>query len=98
MTFCDGGPIAGAWMCVAQVADPVTTADSVFEKYGWSGPLVLGIVAMWLDSRRREDKASKAAEARDNAANENFKALNSTLGDLKLLIGRLLERHDRGEK
>ena len=59
--------------------------------------MALGIVAMYLDGRHREDKAQAAAEKREDAANERLATLNNTLGDLKLLLGRLLEKHNKGD-
>lgn len=96
MTMWDAGGMVGSWVCLAQIADPVSTTAGVLARYGWPGFLALCIVGMWWDSRRREDKALKSAEDRDKAANERLGELNKTLGDLKLLLGRLLERHDRG--
>jgi hypothetical protein len=55
--------------------------------------MVLGIIAMYVDGRRREDKARADAGKREDEANKRLQDLNNTLGDLKLLIGRLLEKH-----
>lgn len=97
MTLCDTGTLFGPCLFLAQAVDPVSTSGEVLVKYGWSGFLALCIVGMWWDSRRREDKAQAAAEKRDTAADERLKELNATLGDLKLLIGRLLEKHHAGD-
>lgn len=96
MTLLDAGTIFGPCLFLAQVADPVSTSGEVLVKYGWSGFLALCIVGMWWDSRRREDKAQAAAEKRDEASDLRLKELNDTLGDLKMLIGRLLEKHHAG--
>jgi len=86
----DGSVLVGATVALAQVADPVTT----FSQYGYPGLIILFLAVVWLDSKKQEKQARDDAKEREAREDERAKALNATLGELKTLIGRLLERTD----
>jgi len=58
---------------------------------------VLFLAIVWADSKRQEKQAREDAKEREKREDEQSRALNATLGELKTLIGRLLERTEKGD-
>lgn len=88
----DASAMVGATVALAQTVDPL----SIFEKYGYPGLIILFLVVVWADSKLTERQNRLDQKERQKAEAERANALNTTLGDLKTLIGRLLERTEKG--
>ena len=52
---------------LAQVvpSDPAATAIGTYEKYGWTGLLVIVVIALWIDGKREASKAEERRAKRD---------------------------------
>ena len=67
---------------LAQVvpADQTTTAIGVYGKYGWTGLLILVVIALWIDGKREAAKAEERRAERDKVLakqhDESIAALN----------------------
>ena len=89
----DASALVGATVALAQTVDPLST----FDKFGYPGLIILFLVVVWADSKLTERQNRADQKEREKAEAERAKALNSTLGDLKTLIGRLLERPEKND-
>lgn len=85
-------------VALASVADPVTAATDVYAQFGYQGLIILFLVVVWLDGKKREKQVHEDEKARAAREEARMKELNNTLGELKTLIGMLLQRHGGGDE
>lgn len=61
------GAVSVGIATLAQVvpADTAAASISTYEKYGWTGLLILVVIALWIDGKREAAKAEERRAARD---------------------------------
>ena len=70
MSMCLASKFGGLSVGIATLAqvmpaDTAATAVGTYEKYGWTGLLVLVVIALWIDGKREAAKAEERLAKRD---------------------------------
>ena len=69
---------------LAQVSPP--DAAATYEKYGWTGLLVLVVVALWVDGKRESGKTEERRAARESVASKQHDETIAALASIKTSI------------
>ena len=82
MSMCLASKFGGLSVGIATLAQVVPSDPSAtYEKYGWTGLLVMVVVALWIDGKREATKAEERRAAREAAQalrdDKHLEALNA---------------------